>query len=77
MLDMTLAELIPTRLVCFALPLLKEGAGNAPRVREGPRKRGLTAKPVFAHPYEVAPASERMGLRLKGIPGITRALFRS
>ncbi len=50
------------------LSLQSRGEGRVLRVLDGPQRDWFTDNSFFAQEYEVSPASNRMGLRLKGAP---------
>jgi antagonist of KipI len=49
-------------------PLIGEGFSTSLRVLDGPQRDWFADDRFFTHDYEVTPASNRMGLRLKGEP---------
>ena len=58
----------PRALGFPAFPPLPTGEGSRLRVLDGPQRDWFPDDSFFAQPYEVTPASNRMGLRLAGEP---------
>ncbi|HJZ59479.1 MAG TPA: biotin-dependent carboxyltransferase family protein [Gemmataceae bacterium] len=67
-LECRASRIEPRSLGFTSLPSLRWGEGDIIRVLDGPQRDWFTDDRFFTQVYEVTPASNRMGLRLKGEP---------